>query len=416
MKQYEGNIMAYLNSETKADIEKHEHYEIQFISAYDIEPNKDNFYGIRDIEKLAADMEKSNHITPLEVVKKEDGKYLLISGERRRAAVILRYEAGEIPNADLPCYIRTDIAANDKFTLEQMMKINLITANSYRAKTPFEVLDEVLTLEPMARIEYDIENQKEGEKLFKDFREFFAKKFLGIPPTNLQRILCLKKLVPEARTIYNEHKIPSTALSELAYKKEDVQREILDQIAKGEIRGSLQEIKGYKSEEIETKLDENDNQGVNVNDNTEITTDSNISENSDNNQNQVNESYNNNENNENNGNEVNDNSGEETSENIDTNSEDEDSSNDNSEYDFYKSNSEKSDTNIEGNTSPKSKKMLSPEEVQEEAYTWVIQGIQRMIEEAEKMKKNEEINGNTLEAAKWDSRRAAANVVLETIK
>ncbi|MBR3623572.1 MAG: hypothetical protein IKN43_09530, partial [Selenomonadaceae bacterium] len=61
-------------------------------------------------------------------------------------------------------------------------------------------------------------------------------------------------------------------------------------------------------------------------------------------------------------------------------------------------------------------KIISPDEAREEAEQWVQNGIKRMIEEAENMKKEAEEKGDSKKAAMWDLRRAAANLVLETIK
>ena len=255
MKQYTGNIMAYLNDATKENIAENEHYTVEMIDAYDIIPNEHNFYGIRNVEELAAKMAISGHVTPLEVIPREDGKFTLVSGERRRAAVLLRYEAKEIKSSKVPCFIRKDFKGNELFTAEEMETINLITANSYRVKTPFEELEEILKLEPIARKEYDREReqrQDSEEWIYKDFREFFSKKFLGMPPTNLQRILTFKKLVPEAKEVYKIVPIPRSTLLEIACKDGEVQREILKQIAEGELKGTAQEVKGFIMEQENT--------------------------------------------------------------------------------------------------------------------------------------------------------------------
>ncbi|MBR3624095.1 MAG: ParB N-terminal domain-containing protein, partial [Selenomonadaceae bacterium] len=272
MKQYAGNIMAYLNDSTKENIAENEHYTVELIDAYDIVPNDRNFYGIRDIESLAAKMALSGHVSPLEVIKREDGKYTLISGERRRAAVLLRYEAGEIKSSEVPCFVRKDFMENEKLTAKQVEMINIICSNSYRTKTPFEELDEILELEPIAKVYYEEErkNKNYGDG-GEDFREFFAKKFLGIPTTTLQRTLALRHLVAEAREVYKQVPIPKTTLSELAYKKEEIQREILDQILKGELRGTKQEVKGYKAQD-DNAVEENktDNGEISNGENNEI--------------------------------------------------------------------------------------------------------------------------------------------------
>ncbi len=399
MKQYTGNIMAYLNDATKENIAENEHYTVEMIDAYDIIPNEHNFYGIRNVEELAAKMAISGHVTPLEVIPREDGKFTLVSGERRRAAVLLRYEAKEIKSSKVPCFIRKDFKGNELFTAEEMETINLITANSYRVKTPFEELEEILKLEPIARKEYDREReqrQDSEEWIYKDFREFFSKKFLGMPPTNLQRILTFKKLVPEAKEVYKIVPIPRSTLLEIACKKDEVQREILKQIADGELKGTAQEVKGFIMEQENNNtetLGESEKNGNEI-----------ISENI-----EGENDYNNN----------GDESNNETSEDEEVSSGDSD---DEVEEEYQEDNSReiaskvKENVNTEQKNSSDVNKFVTPDEAKREADEWVQQGIRRMIEEAEQMKQNAEANGDSKGVALWELRKAAANLVLETIK
>ena len=101
MKRYSGDLLAILGKKQKEAALRNNAYEVQMIDAHDIIPNSENFYGIREVEELATRMKISGHITPLEVVARDDepGKYTLISGERRRAAMLYRLEQGEIEKA-----------------------------------------------------------------------------------------------------------------------------------------------------------------------------------------------------------------------------------------------------------------------------------------------------------------------------
>ena len=80
MKKYSGNLLSYLNDTTKSTVMENaqdntkQTVEIEMIDANDIIPNQQNFYGIRDIEKLAKSMALSGHVSPLEVVPQDDGK------------------------------------------------------------------------------------------------------------------------------------------------------------------------------------------------------------------------------------------------------------------------------------------------------------------------------------------------------
>ena len=117
MKRYSGNLLSILGSMSSEEGQKTcDTYEVRLIDAHDIVPNEKNFYGIREVEELATRMKISGHITPLEVVARDDepGKYTLLSGERRRAAVLYRLEQGEIDKAVMPCIVREDLDSTEE--------------------------------------------------------------------------------------------------------------------------------------------------------------------------------------------------------------------------------------------------------------------------------------------------------------
>ena len=336
--------------------------------------------------------------------------------------------------------------------------INIICSNSYRSKTLFEELDEILELEPIAKVFYEEErkDKKRGDG-GEDFREFFAKKFLGIPPTTLQRTLALRHLVAEAREVYKQVPIPKTTLSELAYKKEEIQREILNQILNGELRGTLQEVKGYKAQDDNAEEENNGENAEIPNNETEDTApvkeedkveddNADIADNTEANDpvsevkedvsgsddGEIDQNDNNIGDNDNNNGKVADESNEENSENSEDKENDQfdgeeevpsdDTDEENQEEDISDESTEETEEpqeNVESeekNNSSEPPKIISPDEAREEAEQWVQNGIKRMIEEAENMKKEAEEKGDSKKAAMWDLRRAAANLVLETIK
>ncbi|TYZ20207.1 ParB N-terminal domain-containing protein [Selenomonas ruminis] len=240
MKRYSGNILSILEKQRSVNAPaKDEAYEVQMIDAHDIVPNSKNFYGIRDVEELATRMKISGHITPLEVVANVDepGKYTLISGERRRAAMLYRLEQGEIEKAVMPCIVRVDLNGTEELTAEEIETINIISANDYRDKTPFEKLDEVQKLEPIAKKLWEKETGSQGQ-----FREYLCNKFLGISTSSLQRIKMMEHVVPEARKAYEENLLGKTALSELAYKSEDEQRAYIRDLESGNRSGTIADV------------------------------------------------------------------------------------------------------------------------------------------------------------------------------
>ena len=259
MKRYSGDLLTILGNQRSENVPLRDcAYEVQLIDAHDIIPNSKNFYGIREVEELATRMRITGHITPLEVVAKDDdpGKYTLISGERRRAAMLFRLEQGEIDKAVMPCIVREDLNGTDELTAEDIEAINIIGANDYRDKTPFEKLDEVVTMRPIARKLWEKAKAEEEEgKHLNDFRAYFAREILGISPSSLQRITMLENLVPEARTAYEDGLMGKSVLYELAYKSDEEQTDYIDGLKTGENAGTVAEVQG-KDKTGEEEADE----------------------------------------------------------------------------------------------------------------------------------------------------------------
>ena len=127
MKKYNGSMMAYLNERTQgAAAEASDRSEIQMIDFHQLIPNTKNFYGIREIEQLAHSMALSGTVEPLLVVRRDDGNYNIISGERRFRAVSLRYERGELTSPDVPCLVHEAFSGDGKLTAEMREAARLL--------------------------------------------------------------------------------------------------------------------------------------------------------------------------------------------------------------------------------------------------------------------------------------------------
>lgn len=360
MKRYSGDLLAILGKKQKeAAALRNNAYEVQMIDAHDIIPNSKNFYGIREVEELATRMKISGHITPLEVVARDDepGKYTLISGERRRAAMLYRLEQGEIEKAVMPCIVRVDLDDTEALTAEEVETINIICANDYRDKTPFEKLDEVQKLKPIARKCWEKEKNRP-----ENFRMYFAKSFLGISPSSLQRITVLEKLVPEARSAYEEELISFTALSELAYKTEEEQRSYIAELRAGERSGTIEDV----TEKVKRK--EADSDAVEGRD-VEIDTQGEVRNTGD----------------------------------VFEQPEDADKGN--------KVPVEKAGKN----EAPEPLESIDMTKAEAEARLWVKEGLQRLVEEATGKMEAAKAKEDSTNAALWDLRRAAANLAIEAM-
>lgn len=226
--------------------------------------NPDNFYGLRDIDDLAQKIAVSHVVEPL-VVEKHDDKYMIISGHRRKAAWQRLLNEGIVENHNLPCVVSSFENINVKgveFSKKECAGMYLMFSNMGQRKirTVEENLQEVERLEPIARSVFDALDASEKREWDNSFRNFFAKTFLNMSSTGLQRLTVLKKLVPEAKEKINDGSFAMLFGSELASLSSDNQRQYLSLIESGEqsptVRALLAWKKGRRKEKEEKREEE----------------------------------------------------------------------------------------------------------------------------------------------------------------
>lgn len=222
--KYNGGLMEYLNAGTKSALSPVN--KVEEIDFQNLIPHENNFYGMRDIPALAKDMSISNWVEPLRVQPSEDGKYIILSGERRYRAVMYRYERGEITSRNIPCIVTEPFKGTDLLTPEMVTNIAIIMANSHRVKNFSERLQEIAVLEPMARIYY--QKAKEEKHFMGRFREYFAEQFLNISTASLHRLRGLQSLIPEIMQLLDDGKITQLVASELAKHSQQEQKDFME--------------------------------------------------------------------------------------------------------------------------------------------------------------------------------------------
>lgn len=275
MKKFQGNFLAFLNDETKAaavpSAPQTEMHQLKMLDMQKVKPNEKNFYGIRDIEALAAKMRISGHVTPLEVVvdDEEAGTYKLISGERRRAAILHRFWAGEIAEPLAPCIVLSSYTdeqsghdSDNVLSVEDREVLNLILANDYRTKNLSEQLNEIDLLEEPIRKIYDVALR--SKKYSGPFRAFFAEEVLGMSSSKLQRLLFLKNLTPEAMTLVDEGSISISAAGALAALDVVKQDAFIKDFIAGELTGTAEEIKQVFGSATKDEAKKEDDESINL--------------------------------------------------------------------------------------------------------------------------------------------------------
>ena len=265
MKKHRGSIINYLNTTTQNAAQAESAYRVEKIDAEHIIPNEKNFYSIEGVEEMANSLAVSDHMPPLEVVDNGDGTYRLISGERRLSATLCRIRRGELEKATLPCHILPAFTAKGALSAEQVEMLHIILANNYRQKTALDQLNEVKQMEPIARAIYEDAKEKgalaesEGSSLNMRFRTFFAKEILDISEAKLQRLQSLTKLTEKARKAFDEGLIGKTVAAQMASLSPEEQDNIVYKIRCGTCDGTYAEFKDWlegkkRAEEEEASL------------------------------------------------------------------------------------------------------------------------------------------------------------------
>lgn len=251
MKKHRGSIINYLNATTQNAAQTESAYHVEKIDAERIIPNEKNFYSIEGVEEMANSLAVSDHMPPLEVVDNGDGTYRLISGERRLSATLCRIRRGELEKATLPCHILPAFTAKGALSAEQVEMLHIILANNYRQKTALDQLNEVRQMEPIARAIYEDAKEKgalaesEGSSLNMRFRTFFAKEILDISEAKLQRLQSLTKLTEKARKAFDEGLIGKTVAAQMASLSPEEQDNIVYKIRIGTCDGTYAEFKDW---------------------------------------------------------------------------------------------------------------------------------------------------------------------------
>lgn len=226
--------------------------EEQSVRKIDIEllvPSTKNFYGIREVEELAESIKESGLLHNLVVRDLKNGKYEILSGERRYRALKL------IGAKRVMCQVK-DISDSDAELL-------LIKANAeQRELTPSEKMEGIKRLEAIYK-----EKKARGEQIPKGKLRDTIGKDMGLSGTQVQRYKTVdKKLIEPLKEKLDNGDITLnqaetlTRLDKEEQKAMDNQLNSLSPAAKEEKEILIQGIKQpVKKEEVELiqELDKN---------------------------------------------------------------------------------------------------------------------------------------------------------------
>ena len=216
----------------------------------DLMPNpKNEAYRTDNIDELAAMIDLTQRIEPLIVkpLPEEEGKYMILSGHRRRLAQMYRLEHGMTDDPRVPTITREIVNPLEEIIDDDEMEtLNIVFPNkgSRRNLSPVEEAAEIALVKPIIRKIY--EHQKEHGETAGKFRTFFAN-ILGISETTLARKEAIGKLSDTAKEAVEEGRITATAAAELSKLEKDEQDTALTAIKEKGERPTVEAVQRVKA-------------------------------------------------------------------------------------------------------------------------------------------------------------------------
>ena len=207
----------FMTDEERAENRLPKIYEIPLSEIDDFPDHPYRVLDDEDMEDLMESIKERGVITPAMVRKKDDGRYEIISGHRRKRAcerlglLALRCEVKDVSRDEAIILMvdsnsqRSEIAPIDKGKAYKM-KLDAMNRQGKRSD---------LTFSPLGK---KLEN---GKDLAKE---------VGDSQTQIYRYIRLTNLVPELQQFVDEGKIKMRPAVELSYLDEEIQRDVVDRI------------------------------------------------------------------------------------------------------------------------------------------------------------------------------------------
>lgn len=189
--------------------------QIVYLPIEQIDPDPENFYSLDGIDELAGSIEMLGLQQPLLVRPGEGGKYVVISGHRRRAAILLIRDGGSQQFAEgVPCIIDTGTAS------EALREFKLIMGNMDTRK--MSSADENKQAE---RVEILLVKLEDEGFQFSGRRRDWVAKITGMSRSKLGRLKVIRdKLAPEIKKkYYDKGKLNENTAYTLAQMEPELQ-------------------------------------------------------------------------------------------------------------------------------------------------------------------------------------------------
>ena len=193
--------------------------QIRYIPLDLIDPDPNNFYSLDGLEELAGSIEMLGLQQPILVRPVQGGRYMVISGHRRREALRLIAEGGSQQFADgVPCIVDAGEAS------KALQELKLIMANADTRK--MSSADQNKQAE---RIEDLLRQLVDEGYVFPGRLRDWVSKLSGMSRTKLARMKVIReKLAPELLKDYSKGVMNEAVAYELAQRPVEMQRRICE--------------------------------------------------------------------------------------------------------------------------------------------------------------------------------------------
>ncbi len=217
------NYTATFNNATKEATKKSPFSLIPFDK---IEANVENFYSIEDIDNLKYAIKTVGlQEPPIVLPKNEDGKYVLISGERRWTAISQLIAEGDKSFEQIYVKILNPDDLDVPLSYEEKVRYLIVSANAHRNNTNEDILNEMKTLRNIyTRL------KENGAEVSLNLRPFIAES-LGMSETQVQRYSSIEKhLMYEFFDMFCKDILPISVADSISKLNPIMQREFYERV------------------------------------------------------------------------------------------------------------------------------------------------------------------------------------------
>lgn len=204
--------------------------QITYLDINVLDADKENFYSMEGLDELAANIELVGLQQPLRVRENPGmpGRYLIVSGHRRRAAIWTLYEEDPERWGSVPCIIEPAAAST------QLQQLRLIYANA--GTRQMSSADTAKQAAEVERLLYELKEQ--GYDFPGRMRDHVAEA-CKVSKTRLATLKVIRdKLIPELRQLWEAGELNETCAYRLAQAPQKHQIRLTEILPKAEIRNA----------------------------------------------------------------------------------------------------------------------------------------------------------------------------------